>query len=1080
MPKPTVLTGPPGPVTNEVFFARVVEWCTNIRRATRLRYIVPTARRRIEVENAILNACCEGRALCQSPVETLDRFAQKLFIASEPSRLISWRAAAMIVEMLLSDAPADFPSLLGERTAPLPGLVREIVRSLRELKRFAVEPGRLLHDAGGDLKAKDLALVFRRYNAFLAEKGWNDLRDCLLVVGRRLADPIFRHDHLADVEWIVFDGFAEFSPSEMPIVRALAAQVETTFVFDSDPEIPGLFQSLPDLAAQPKERLLTGPFVPVARLALTGGEEPVLPTRPDVRLIEADTRDDEIEQIAAEIKQLLCEGVAQADIVIAVPNLEQYAELVEETFAAHGVPCTLARRAPLLESPVTAAALMLLEAPARGFERRGLIRLFQSPLVRFEENGSSVGSSALDDLAREMRIFRDKEAWLAGLRNRLARLESEQARPELQALDEEQSASPRSREHELRTLRSLENPLKSALDLLDGLRKSRPAAAYAASLRDLIARFGIKDLAEKLATSTAHSGAHMQSLRELLAVLEEIELLDRGRAEPRAVSLDRFIELLRSSVAATQVNAHTALEGIEVLDIRRAAERRSEVLFLAGLVEGAVPVPRRRDALLRPSTRDKLGLPDRERLAADAGIEVYRALASASEKLFLCRPKAEGDTPLLRPTLLERIEATLALTAEPKPRVPTSWAGLLLALGRHDRAFPPVEALLGNEAFAEQAALHAFAHSEAVRQARAAALGTPSPYAGRLSEHLLDEVCRVYDREHEFSATELETYRRCPFRFFATWLLGLAPIEEPEEEIPADKKGTLLHTIFRKFYAQWIAQRTPRRITPENYREALELLTAIAWRHLDEQPYSGFVWEKLRDRLLGRASSTGERTPGLFESFVREEIKTTGSVTACTPRYFELGFGRHRHAKPLDPASRKEPIAIEVGDRTIRLHGVIDRIDTNEGDGTFCVLDYKSGSTIPKASEIRKGLSLQLPIYIMAAREILGEAYRFAAAGYFQTKDASNCGKKGFLGNETLAPRAVDRRWSRSFTLDDEGLDNLLEEERKRIGESVVGIESGRFQVTDLAPDDAGCRSCDFKHICRYNGITVRTFRGRT
>ena len=67
-----------------------------------------------------------------------------------------------------------------------------------------------------------------------------------------------------------------------------------------------------------------------------------------------------------------------------------------------------------------------------------------------------------------------------------------------------------------------------------------------------------------------------------------------------------------------------------------------------------------------------------------------------------------------------------------------------------------------------------------------------------------------------------------------------------------------------------------------------------------------------------------------------------------------------------------------------------------------------------------------------------------------------------------------------SFTLDDEGLDNLLEEECRRIGESVVGIESGRFQVTDLAPDDAGCRWCDFRHVCRYDGITVRTFRGRT
>ena len=58
--------------------------------------------------------------------------------------------------------------------------------------------------------------------------------------------------------------------------------------------------------------------------------------------------------------------------------------------------------------------------------------------------------------------------------------------------------------------------------------------------------------------------------------------------------------------------------------------------------------------------------------------------------------------------------------------------------------------------------------------------------------------------ERGLSPTALETYARCPFQFFARHVLGLQPLERPEEILgpnPAEF-GELGHEILNGFYAR--------------------------------------------------------------------------------------------------------------------------------------------------------------------------------------------------------------------------------------------------------------------------------------
>jgi ATP-dependent helicase/nuclease subunit B len=467
-------------------------------------------------------------------------------------------------------------------------------------------------------------------------------------------------------------------------------------------------------------------------------------------------------------------------------------------------------------------------------------------------------------------------------------------------------------------------------------------------------------------------------------------------------------------------------------------------------------------------------LPTQEQLANEARVELYRALASADDSLTLCRPTHDEDTPLLPALPFERVAAIVNAPLAPAAYAPTSSRGLLCALGWRDGTVQSLEELRRHELFARMPALDAFAHGESVLRARNASPEKPTPYAGRLSAALLDELRSRYGDDYQFSATELEIYARCPFRFFAERVLRLEEALEPEEEITPLDKGTVLHAIFRDFYRRWL-RRGGAPIAQDNVAEALDLLRAIADEHLGKLPYRGAVWRKFRDRMTGQPLSPTASVPGLLRRFLDVEMETLAR-TAYRPRYLELGFGQQRRGEMLDEESCAEPLAVNARGRRVLMHGVIDRIDTSDEQQTFCVLDYKSGSNIPTMDDVRRGPSLQLPVYVLAARMLLGAGYRLAAAGYYQTKDAADCGLRSVVGDASLAEPGPGPPPSRGGALQPAEVNDWLTAEASAIARHVLGIEAGRFEVTDLDEERADCRSCDFKHICRYRGITLRTF----
>ena len=117
--------------------------------------------------------------------------------------------------------------------------------------------------------------------------------------------------------------------------------------------------------------------------------------------------------------------------------------------------------------------------------------------------------------------------------------------------------------------------------------------------------------------------------------------------------------------------------------------------------------------------------------------------------------------------------------------------------------------------------------------------------------------------------------------------------------------------------------------------------------------------QRVGDTVGGRELARGlERD---LEAFLRTEATLN---LEFVPRRFEVRFGG-----ASSPPGLKE--GLKLGDFAVT--GTIDRIDMDPGMSPRGVLwDYKSGATVHSAAQLARQGKLQLPLYIMALRDLLG------------------------------------------------------------------------------------------------------------
>ena len=348
--------------------------------------------------------------------------------------------------------------------------------------------------------------------------------------------------------------------------------------------------------------------------------------------------------------------------------------------------------------------------------------------------------------------------------------------------------------------------------------------------------------------------------------------------------------------------------------------------FPGGAVQGG--------GVLSERDRSALGLPAADKRMDEARHMVYRALLAPREALTLSWPAREGGTPLQPADWIADIQ---------------TWTGAPPRVAAAGAVGPRAEGLvrLGR-------GLEASPNAGAARGMRVAAVrrgeGPPSPWEGMLSGDPAvrdDLAAHLAADVHVFSPSQLEQALNCPFAWFADRILGLSVPEEEEDDdaLPA-LWGDLVHRVL----ARWALD--PAASDPPEARMARAVSATLAespWREM-----VGPFWEAQRDAL--------ER--GLLARFLESEAQGRR-----TPTHAELRFGpAARDSRDLeDPRSTDDALVLGSGPGSVRIAGRVDRMDAGDG----WVFDYKTGRP-PSIAGVGSGAAVQLPLYLMAARRMLG------------------------------------------------------------------------------------------------------------
>ena len=167
-----------------------------------------------------------------------------------------------------------------------------------------------------------------------------------------------------------------------------------------------------------------------------------------------------------------------------------------------------------------------------------------------------------------------------------------------------------------------------------------------------------------------------------------------------------------------------------------------------------------------------------------------------------------------------------------------------------------------------------------------------------------------------FSPTSLENYAKCPQQFLLGELLRVRGIEEPERTFRIDdiRRGNLFHRIYQRFHEDWKGA-GPAALAPD----AQARMRAVAEEECDAAAARGET---------GYAAMWAADRIEVIEDCLRwlEVERDDPATRALVLGACEARFGRRHAGEGKSALSRDEPVEIDLGGRTLRLTGRIDRI----------------------------------------------------------------------------------------------------------------------------------------------------------
>ncbi len=909
---------------------------------------VGVASRRRLASGALGPVCGRGTGLIAVDFLTVYRLAELYgapALAGSGRRPVSTPVvAAALRGALAADAGVFAP------VAEHPATEMALVQAYRELRDLPDDD--LAAVAGRSRRAGDVVRLCRAARTALVG-GWYDEEDLIDSAAAALdADP---HDGAAtELGTIVVYLPQQLSLHGGRLLRTLARRHQVVV----------LAGTTGDAGAD------TEVVTSVARLGIdqdpgSGADSPV-PIPIDerrTRIVVVSDADEEVRVAVRAVVDAVRHGTRLDRIAVLYASPDPYGRLVHEQLAAAGVKTNGAAVVPLTARAAGRSLLQLFALAQNGFRRPDVFAWLAGAPLRHQRRRIPV--TAWEQLSRDAAVFSGRRQW----DTRLARLADELEEDAAAGRDADRPAWRRERAQvdaeRARDLRAF------VLELIDDLAGAagevRRWAEHARWARALLDRLlgGSPEQASWPPVERA-AADRVDAALDRLAALDGVE---------GPVSLDTFARTLELELDADLGRVGRLGDGVLVGGVGLGVALDLDVVVVLGLAEGTFPTLVHDDSLLPDDERQAVAgrLPLRREGVERQHRQLLGALAGAGRQV-LCVPRGDlrrsSDRMPSRWVLdaastlaARRVRSHQLLTMQAPwlEQVASFDAGLRrVAFPATDQEYRLAELLAVPAPDRRASALAGSADEPLAAGARMVAARRSTRftrYDGNLAGQPIPSPT-----EGVTSPTRLENWAGCPFSYLIGDLLGVRPLDHPEDELritPIDR-GELVHAALERFIAEVLDRPVAAQPGPD---EAWGADDRRRMRAIGEELCADYEARGRTGRAVYWPRDRGRILRDLDEFLDRDSAYRRAQRTRPIAVELPFGFAGSAVAAP----------ALRLPDgRCVRFRGKGDRVDQVDG-GALLIIDYKTGKpdryrSLNEDNPDEGGRRLQLPVYALAAR----------------------------------------------------------------------------------------------------------------
>jgi len=932
-------------------------------------------------------------------------------------------------------------------------------------------------------KLQDLALIYDAYDALLQTHG-DDAADRLTL----LADCI-GESTVGSTGHIYFDGFCDFTAQELNIIEELLRKkANLTVCLTSDPNDTGEIFKIPQrtitqltrfanktgnktgdrprktgdrpLSYDPDNKtgvcpLSYAPVLVFLEKNLFKDSPPQFPGHSDaisnnndaIKLYKAPSRYTECEYAASEILKLVRNGYRWRDIVVMARDWDEYGSICENVFDKYGIPYFTGIKTDVLSKPPLTLIDAALEAATYGWEYKSIFRYLKSGLLDISTDQCAVIENYV--LKWQIRGALWAKEWIMPPRGYgRAGDDDEEQLDKINALR-----------------RKVHKPL---FNLRNGIKGESTAETKLRALYSFLEEIQLPQRIITKANKLASSG-ELRLSDEYLQLWDIIvDAIDQmcsilGSEKLSAVEFHKLIilALSQNDVGVIPVSLDRTPLGSMAMSRRRDLK----CLILLGATDDNLPSLNKSAGALSDNERmmlQKLGtdIPAgmEERLYREMNL-LYSTLTLPSEKLVLIYSTGENQRPsFINRRLSDMFSVPVETIAEDyyMSSAKTPYLELLQLQGL---SLNHIKNEDGSFTFS--------------------IIDDSSPgFFARQSEELSKQSAQMlYGKNFSLSATRIDNYYSCPYKYFLKNGLGL------ETRLPADfnaqEAGIFIHYILDNVFN--------------------DIKSGVGFKNIDAsiccEMTEGYIKKYTKDILLDFEGKDA-RFAYLFDRYRTDAVRVVlDMVNELANSSFE----------PLD-------LELDMSKLSNTERGFIDRVDGYEHEGRLYlrVIDYKTRKKAYsfELGDVLNGRDMQMLIYLFAlknhgikrygkeiepvgilyvpAREIVLSTTKNATEEDILKKRTAEMRRSGLILNDPLIIEAMENGPNKNYlpvkttkdgdfsgdslvTANQIGL--LSNHVNKMIKNALENISNG---VTECRPyyksdRDNACNFCDYHTVCGFD-----------